>query len=415
MLFDLMGRVDDTLTVATQGYGWLPNRFRRQPGDVFRTRLLGQPAVALRGPDAVRFFYDERHVRRHGAVPEPLRGTLFGKKAVHTLDGEPHRVRKAMFTALLMNGGFDGLVERTGEAWEAAVRTWAGRRVVLFDEIPPVLTRAVCAWSGIPLADSDVPAFAEDLVAMVDGFATPGPRHWKARLARGRRERWLADLVRQVRAGELRAPQGSVLAAVAEHRDSDGRMLDAETAAVEILNVIRPTVAVTWFVAFAGHALHRWPEHRDRLRADDPAFTEAFAQEVRRFYPFAPFVGGRAAVDLTYAGTAIPAGAMVLLDLYGQNHDARLWPDPYRFDPQRFVGRPIGPFDLVPQGGGDPRTGHRCPGEQITVALLRLLSVRLAQLDYQVPAQNLEIPLHRIPTRPVSGLVLAVAATVPVS
>ena len=29
-----------------------------------------------------------------------------------------------------------------------------------------------------------------------------------------------------------------------------------------------------------------------------------------------------------------------------------------------------GEFDLIPQGGGDPRTGHRCPGEQITIALL---------------------------------------------
>ncbi|WP_341716262.1 cytochrome P450 [Micromonospora sp. FIMYZ51] len=414
MLFDLLGRVDDTLTVAIQGYGWLPNRMRRQPGDVYRTRLLGQTAVALHGPEAVRFFYDERHVRRSGAIPEPLQGTLFGKDAVHTLDGEPHRVRKAMFTALLMNGGFEGLVERTEAAWDAAVDSWAGRRVVLFDEVPAVLTRAVCDWTGIAVDEADLPALAEDLIAMVDGFATAGPRHWKARLARGRRERWLADLVRQIRAGDVRAPQGSVLAAVAEHRDSDGRLLDAETAAVEILNVIRPTVAVTWFVAFAGHALHRWPEYRDRLRADDPAFSEAFAHEVRRFYPFAPFVGGRAATDLTWQGTRIPAGAIVLLDLYGQNHDPRVWPDPYRFDPQRFIGRPIGPFDLVPQGGGDPRTGHRCPGEQITVALLRALSVRLARLDYHVPEQDLDIPLHRIPTRPASGVVLAVPATVAV-
>ena len=32
-------------------------------------------------------------------------------------------------------------------------------------------------------------------------------------------------------------------------------------------NVIRPTVAVSWFVGFAAHALHRWPDDRERLRA----------------------------------------------------------------------------------------------------------------------------------------------------
>jgi fatty-acid peroxygenase len=104
---------------------------------------------------------------------------------------------------------------------------------------------------------------------------------------------------------------------------------------------------------------------------------------------------------------------MVLLDLYGQNHDPALWGDPYAFRPERFltqdgVVREIGAFELVPQGGGDPRTGHRCPGEQITVGLLSALAVRLARLDADVPDQDLSIPLHRIPAKPRSGVVLRV-------
>src|SRR6185503_11977641 len=144
-------------------------------------------------------------------------------------------------------------------------------------------------------------------------------------------------------------------------------------------------------------------EHREALRAADPLLTEAFVHEVRRFYPFAPFVGGRAVRDLAWRGHAIPAGSLVLLDLYGQNHDDALWPDPYRFDPWRFVGRQIGPYDLVPQGGGDPANGHRCPGEGATVAVLRALAVRLARLDYTVAERDLSIPLDRIPTRPGGG------------
>ncbi|MEV2239365.1 cytochrome P450 [Micromonospora sp. NPDC049891] len=409
---DLISRLDNTLPLAVRGYAWLPNRLRRVDSDVLRTRLLGQRAVALRGPAAAEWFYDERHVRRHGAIPEPVRGTLFGRGAVHTLDGDAHRVRKAMFMALLNGGGVDDLVSRAEGAWDEAVPSWAGRRVVLFDEAAQVLTRAVCDWTGIPVRRDEVPALAADLVAAVDGFATAGPRHWRARRARGRRERWIADLVQRVRVGSTEVPSGSAVTAVAEHRDVDGRPLDARTAAVELLNIIRPTVAVTWFLTFAGHALHRWPSQRDRLRADDPAFARAFAHEIRRFYPFAPFVGGLAVADLSWRGVPIPKGAMVLLDLYGQNHDARLWPDPYRFDPDRFVGREIGPFDLIPQGGGDPRTGHRCPGEAITVALLQSLAVRLARLDYSVPEQDLAIPLHRIPTRLRSGLVIEPLPTV---
>ncbi len=98
---------------------------------------------------------------------------------------------------------------------------------------------------------------------------------------------------------------------------------------------------------------------------------------------------------------------MVLLDVYGQNHDEDLWGDPYAFRPQRFPDRPVERDELIPQGGGDPRTGHRCPGEGITIGLLQALAVRRARLEYDVPDQDLRIPLRRIPTRPHSGFVIS--------
>lgn len=127
---------------------------------------------------------------------------------------------------------------------------------------------------------------------------------------------------------------------------------------------------------------------------------------MRRFYPFAPFLGGRAARDLSWRGERVPAGGMVLLDVYGQNHDEELWGDPYAFRPQRFLDRPVERDELIPQGGGDPRSGHRCPGEGLTIGLLEALAVRLARLEYTVPEQDLGIPLGRVPTRPRSGFVM---------
>jgi len=62
-------------------------------------------------------------------------------------------------------------------------------------------------------------------------------------------------------------------------------------------------------------------------------------------------------------------------------------------------GPEIGAYNLVPQGGGDPRSGHRCPGEAITIALLRALCTQLARLDYDVPAQDLTISLRVGATR----------------
>jgi fatty-acid peroxygenase len=404
--------LDNSLRMLAQGYAWLPDKRRGTDRRTVATRLMGMRAVAVEGPDAVRFFYDEDHVRRAGALPEPVIGTLFGKGAVHTLDGHAHRVRKAMFVALLMGDGIGPLVERVTAAWDDAVPAWSQRRsIVLFEEAAQVLAGSVCRWTGIPVADDEVPSLARDLTAMVDGFATGGPRHWRARRARGRREAWLARLIEEVREGTATVPEGSAVNVVARHRDSEGELLEPRVAAVELLNVIRPTVAVSWFVAFSAHALIRWPEHRERLAGGDPAFAAAFAHEVRRFYPFAPFVGGKAPRDAEWEGEAIPRGAMVLLDIFGQNHDPELWGDPYAFRPERFLGRDVDAFELIPQGGGDPRSNHRCPGEQVTVAVLSALAVRLARLRFDVPDQDLSISLRRIPARPASGVVLQVHGT----
>lgn len=412
--------LDNTLALGAKGYGWLPDLRRRNAGrPAVTTRLLGRHTTALHGREAVRFFYDEKHVKRQSALPGPVLDTLFGRGAVHTLDGRAHAARKALFMSLLKDGGgVAALEERARSEWDDATALWAAEpRIELFTEVGVVITRAVCAWAGVPLTGTEARQVAADLLAMVDGFATAGPRHWRARRARVRQEEQLMGLIEGVRkmereharegGMESEAPEDSALRAVALHRDHEGELLDPHTAAVEVLNIIRPTAAVAWFMAFTAHALHRRPGQREALRDGDREYAEAFAHELRRFYPFVPFVAGLAAGELTWQGTTIPEGSVVLLDVYGHHHDPELWSDPYTFDPTRFLGREPAGDELIAQGGGDAARGHRCPGEDITVALLRSLAPRLARMEYDVvPDQDLTIPLRRVPTRPRSGFLM---------
>ena len=394
-----MPRREQSLALAIKGYAWLPDLRRRSHGEPVPMRLLGRPAVAIGGPTAARFFYETGTVERHGAIPGPVLDTLFGRGAVHTLDGRAHELRKALFVALLTGDGVDTLAKVVGVAFDEAADRWRGAgEISLFDETALVLADSVAEWCGVPEEQSDRTALALDLLAMIDGFGSLGPRHGWARLARGRREHRLARLIEEVRRQD---PTPSALSAIAHHT-AEGYLLDAHTAAAELINIIRPATAVTWLVSFAAHAMERWPETRAKIAGSDE-YTAAFVHEVRRFYPFTPFLGGRAARDLFFQRTDIPRGTTVLLDVYGQHHDPRVWPEPYEFRPERFLHRPIGEFELIPQGGGDPRTGHRCPGEQITVALLGTLAQRLARLEYYLPPQDLTIDLARIPARVGSG------------
>ncbi|MEU2391798.1 cytochrome P450 [Streptomyces sp. NPDC007369] len=408
------GRGDSTLPLLLHGYAWLPNRLRETAGAPVRTHLLGHPVIALHGPQAVSFFYDEQNVRRSGAVPEPVLDTLFGRGAVHTLDGAAHRVRKALFLSLLKDpDGVAALTEAAVREWRQTVAGERGGAVVLFDTAAEALARAVCEWVGLAPTAEQARLMAHDCVAMVDGFASPGLRHLRARHSRTRQEAALAALITAVREGRQPVRDGSALASVAAHRDVDGLPPDERTCAVELLNIIRPTVAVTWFITFAAHALHRHPDLAEELRAASGRqlrdLSTAFAHEVRRFYPFVPFVSGVAVRDLTWQGIRIQRGTMVLLDVYGHGHDPALWDNPYHFTPARFTAHPDAVDRIVAQGGGDPALGHRCPGEDVTVSILAAFSGELARLDHDVPDQDLTIPLSRIPTRPHSGFVLHLA------
>ncbi|MCP2258134.1 fatty-acid peroxygenase [Streptoalloteichus tenebrarius] len=397
-------RIDRTLELVRQGYPWA-RRFRGT-ADAAPTRLLGREAVVVGGPAGVRRFYDPR-LRRQGSLPAPIKLLLFGPGTVHGLDDAEHHHRKAMYLDLLTEDAVAALGERAEREWERVVRHWAERdHVVLFDEAVRVLAASVFPWAGVPVAPEDLPRRARQLTAVLDGFAVPGPAYARAVLARLRLGRWARRLVRGTRAGRIRPEPGTALHAAATARDHDGRLLPERVAATAVLNVVRPTVAVAWFVAFAGRALHEHPEWRHRIAEGDEAALAAFAQEVRRFYPFVPVLPARARERQDVLGVPVPRGGLVVLDVYGTLHDATRWPSPDRFDPSRFLTGDVDPDALVPQGGGEVRTGHRCPGESVTLTMITVAVRALARLPFTVPPQDLGFDLSRVLTRPRSGVVL---------
>ncbi|SBT49711.1 cytochrome P450 [Micromonospora narathiwatensis] len=398
---------ESTLAFRREGYRFIGDRCDRHRSDIFQTRLLLEPTICLRGRPAAELFYDPARFVRHGAMPAPGQRTLTGVGGVQGLDDAAHRARKAMLMSIMTPAAIRHLGRLFDDEWRARVPVWAeSGPVVLHEEVGRLLTRAVCAWAGVPLTGADVVRRTGDLHAMIEAPVAVGPRHWRGLLGRRRAEHWVGDLIERVRRGALSAPEGSALRVISEHRDGQGRWLPRRIAAVELLNVIRPTVAVDRFVVFAALALHDHPRWRERLRGDDPAI-EGFGHEVRRYYPLFPVAAARVRRSFEWQGHHFPQGRRVLLGLYATNHHPRLWPEPERFRPERFADWPGDPFSLVPQGGGDHFTGHRCAGEWLTVELLnRAVTNLTSTMSYRVPPQDLALDLGRMPTLPASGLVI---------
>jgi cytochrome P450 len=141
--------------------------------------------------------------------------------------------------------------------------------------------------------------------------------------------------------------------------------------------------------------------------ADDAArlpYTEAVLLESMRLYPPAWGIERRAVQDQAIGGHLVPAGAAVLMPTFVMNRDPQFFPDPLRFDPERFLpegaaGRPDWAYPLF--GGGT----RKCIGVGFAMLEAKLVLAELGRrfrlrLD---PARPV-VPQARVSLRPRDGL-----------
>jgi fatty-acid peroxygenase len=401
------GALDSSIAFMRDGYLFIAKRCERLGSDIFRTRIMLTPAICMRGAEAARLFYGGERFTRIGAMPKPTLRLLQDEGSVQLMEGAAHHRRKAMFMSMMGPGALASMTALFAEEWDKAVARWRRRgHVVLHNEFGELLTRAAIRWAGLPLPETEVGKRMRELTAMIEFAGSIGPDNWWAQYLRRRGERWAQAMIAGLRSRGITVAVDSPAGIIARHTDIEGAILSGEVAAVELLNVVRPVVAVARFMTFAAHALHEHPIWRERFAAGDERDISGLVHEVRRFYPFFPAIGGRVIQPFTWRGYAFEENEWVLLDLYGTNHDARQWPEPESFYPERFRDWQGDPFTLIPQGGGGFDTGHRCPGEWLTIDLVREAVRQLARTPYSVPTQNLSISLRRMPALPASGFII---------
>ncbi|MFJ6574620.1 cytochrome P450 [Streptomyces sp. NPDC091368] len=197
------------------------------------------------------------------------------------------------------------------------------------------------------------------------------------------------------------SPQGedllSLLAAATNAEDGE---LDAtELRDQMLIFLLAGHESTATSLAFALHLLARHPEIQTRARdeihhalgdrtpdAGDverlPYLTRVL-KEAMRLYPAAPVTGRRAVAASEIGGHTVPAGADVMLAPWVTHRHPRYWPDPERFDPDRFTPeaeatRPR--YAYFPFGGG-PRA---CIGQHFSMmesVLVLAMLLRVYEFD----------------------------------
>lgn len=353
-----------------------------------RTRMLFKPVTIVRGSQGVDLFYDTDRIKRDGGMPAVIRGPLFGHNAVHTLDGEEHRVRKHQMADVAYDDtkvdAFDTLVK---QEMDKVVADWARTPGTVYEGAALSFGRAAFTWAGIELSAKEADRRALQMADLVYEFGHPITGHVKSWINRAKLDKWAEKIIEETRAGKRHAEEGTALHAMAQLTGPDGELIDARTAGIDLQNLTRPTIAVSLFASFAAGALVDHPEWVEKIRAGGEAVALAFAQEVRRVYPFVPMLPAVATTDTEIQGCPVKKDERVIIDIYGTNTDPNEWDNPSSFNPERFLAREdlksqadyekITAF--IPQGGGGVYTGHRCPGEKIAVSALSALVLALCR------------------------------------
>jgi cytochrome P450 len=234
---------------------------------------------------------------------------------------------------------------------------------------------------------------------------TPGNRRLAA--ATRRLDDVVYGIVRDRRQDEDR---GDLLSMLLQARDENGLGMSERQVRDEVMTLLlagHETTALTLTWAFL--LLDRNPDARLRLEAELAAvlggespspdvvsalpYTQAIVNETLRLYPPA-YVTGREAIRQTrVGGTAIPKGHIILISMYTTHRDARFFPEPDEFRPERWLDGlekrlPRGAF--IPFGMGS----RMCIGAAFAMmeAVLLLATIARRWRFELVPAE--------IPTQP---------------
>ncbi|MEL6678411.1 MAG: cytochrome P450 [Pseudomonadota bacterium] len=131
-------------------------------------------------------------------------------------------------------------------------------------------------------------------------------------------------------------------------------------------------------------------------------FLRNVFRETLRLYPPVPMLVREAAEPQRWRGRAIARGSMVILSPWHLHRHERLWPDPDRFDPDRWTGdTPGGAYIPFSQG---PRV---CPGAGLAM-MEGVVLLALILADHRVSADGDPVPTAHLTVRSESGIHLHV-------
>jgi cytochrome P450 len=372
-------------------------RCRARYGKRFTLRLLSTPpSVHLSDPDEIKEVFtapaDVLHPGEGARILEPV----VGANSVILLDEGAHLSQRKLMLPAFHGERMAALTGLLEEVTEREVASWPlDEPVALHPRLQAltleVILRAVFGLEPGPRLES-----LRDAFAMILEFGNH-PASMFPPLQRG--ERWneyersraaidalLFELIDERRADPAAEERDDVLAMLLAARHEDGSPMSQQELRDELMTLLvagHETTAseLAWAferLARAPRALATLLDEVDADSGDD--YITATIHETLRRRPVIPNAAPRLTKEpVTIGGFDYPEGVVLLANAYLVHHDPEIYPDPYAFRPERFLGEKPGTYTWIPFGGGR----RRCLGASF--ALLEMKVVLRAVLSRAEP------------------------------
>ena len=398
-------------------------------GPVFTIRILHGNVVFMLGPEANHYMTVSNAANfswRDGHLGDMI--PLLGDGLL-TIDGDFHRRSRMIMLPAFHRDQIAKTQAVMDEEVARGIAGWReGERVDLYAWTRVLALRiAMRALFGLdPDNRADVSAahdFEDALgfwsrdytLQVLRGPGTP----WRRLMSARRRIDALifAEIDRRRATGERGE---DILSLLLDATDEEGEGLSKGHIRDEVMTLLfagHDTTTST--VAFLFHELARDGEARARvvedLAAGSTAELELAMDETLRLYPPA-WIGPRRALEpFEFAGVQVPAGIPVNYCSWASHRLPDVWPEPERFDPQRFAP---GSREQIPKGayvpfGGGSRT---CIGMRFGQQEIRTIATAILERFNPELAPGYELEVRQMPTiGPKHGLPVILRARVPAS
>jgi cytochrome P450 len=379
-------------------------RLRQRYGKRVTVKLpLQPPFVILSDPDEIKELLTASPTAIHPGEGARILEPIVGKNSVILLDEGVHLEQRKLMLPAFHGEKMQRLVGLMTELTERELDGWPREQpVTLHPRLQrltlEIILRAVfgleegAQLDELRAALTEVLAFAENplsvLPAAREKLRWLRPVREFERTAK-RTDEILFEVIEQRRA-DGGSSRDDVLAMLLEARHEDGSPMSDHELRDELMTALvagHETTASQLAWAFERLARERRVTAKlvDEIDAgESDEYLTATVHEILRLKPVLPNAEPRLTKEqVTIGGFTYPAGVALLASAYLVHHDPEIYPEPYAFRPERFVGSAPGTYTWLPFGGGR----RRCLGASFALQEMKIvLRAVLSRFELAAPS-----------------------------